>query len=198
MNISVTMVDRASQRQLAISVNVHSHLLVATVKHWLRHQHLDHFAHVWSVLVQHQSLLWSILVSQILATTVEDVPSFTISLVAIARQLSLVTIVNSVSCLVLFFSHNTWKETQLSMSYHFDLARKRAMSYAPCANVTCHNGGECVVSEKGPQCSCPTPYYGDRCEMSKSILKERNKYFVNQWSSNFSQSTTNMQPKSMR
>ncbi len=41
------------------------------------------------------------------------------------------------------------------------------MSNAPCSNVTCLNGGECIVDEKGPQCTCPKPYYGDRCELSK-------------------------------
>ena len=48
------------------------------------------------------------------------------------------------------------------------LARKRVMSNAPCSNITCLNNGECVVNEKGPECTCPKPYYGDRCELSKS------------------------------
>ena len=74
-------------------------------------------------------------------------------------------------------------------------ARKRTLSNAACANVTCANGGECVVSEKGAQCTCPTPYYGDRCEMSKpsTRLEERLNRFLPP-----SQPTTNMQSKPMR
>ncbi len=41
------------------------------------------------------------------------------------------------------------------------------MSNAPCANVTCLNGGECYTDENGPQCTCPKPYFGERCELSK-------------------------------
>jgi hypothetical protein len=53
-----------------------------------------------------------------------------------------------------------------------NLARKRVMSNAPCSNVTCLNGGECIVDEDGPQCTCPKPYYGDRCELSKFKIIE--------------------------
>lgn len=46
------------------------------------------------------------------------------------------------------------------------LARKRALTNSLCANITCLNGGECFANENGPQCSCPSPYFGRRCEMS--------------------------------
>ena len=49
------------------------------------------------------------------------------------------------------------------------LARKRTLSNTLCANITCKNGGECHVNDQGPQCSCPKPYFGDRCEISESI-----------------------------
>jgi hypothetical protein len=29
------------------------------------------------------------------------------------------------------------------------------------------NGGECSVDENGAQCTCPKPYFGQHCELSK-------------------------------
>lgn len=52
------------------------------------------------------------------------------------------------------------------------LARKRLLTNTLCANVTCLNGGECFANENGPQCSCPSPYFGQRCEISKSELND--------------------------
>ena len=55
----------------------------------------------------------------------------------------------------------------LMTKFMLKIARKRTMSSAPCVNVTCMNGGECYVNENGPQCTCPRPYYGKQCELSK-------------------------------
>lgn len=84
---------------------------------------------------------------------------FKILLNVIVNQPLLVTIVNIVS-----------DRFVLILSSVFNLARKRALSNAPCANVTCLNGGECYISDSGPQCTCPKPYFGERCESSRSIV----------------------------
>lgn len=85
-------------------------------------------------------------------------PLFKIPLNAIVNQRLLVTTVNMVSRL--FYSF-TWRPIS------FLLARKRSLSTAPCANVTCLNGGECHTDDNGAHCTCPKPYFGERCELGK-------------------------------
>ena len=87
-----------------------------------------------------------------------DVLLFSMQLDAIVQTLSVVITVNLVCFILLIFSLYRF------LKY---LARKRTIGNTACANVTCMNGGECVVNENGPQCTCPKPYYGARCESSE-------------------------------
>lgn len=60
------------------------------------------------------------------------------------------------------------KKTHLKNTF-IHSARKRALTNSLCSNITCLNGGECYAGEIGAQCSCPKPYFGQRCEQSKTI-----------------------------
>lgn len=104
------------------------------------------------------SVLDLVQVCPILARTTVAALCLKTVLSATANQRSPDTTVNTVSAVTLL---------SFSIVSSAVVARKRALSNAPCANVTCLNGGECYMNEDGPQCTCPKPFFGERCEISE-------------------------------